>query len=42
MVCESKAALELPPLAAPYALHRTYRYGQIKLTVYHREGEEQP
>ena len=40
MVCESKAALELPPLAAPYALHRTYRYGQIKLTVYHREEDE--
>ena len=35
-------AQELPPVEPPYVLHRTYRYGQIKLTVYHREGEEQP
>ena len=39
MVCESKADRELPPVPAPYVLHRTYRYGQIKLTVYHREAE---
>ena len=42
MVCESKSSQELPPVEPPYVLHRTYRYGQIKLTVYHREGEEQP
>ena len=37
MICESKMSQEFPPVAAPYVLHRTYRYGQIKLTVYHRE-----
>ena len=40
MVCESKVSQELPPLEPPYRLHRTYRYGQIQLTVYHREAEE--
>ena len=40
IVCESSVSQELPPLEPPYRLHRTYRYGQIKLTVYHREAEE--
>lgn len=40
MICESKISQELPVLAPPYLLHKTYRYGQIKLTVYHREGDE--
>ena len=38
MVCESDAAEEPPALSAPYRLHRTYRYGRVRLTVYHREG----
>ena len=41
IVCESKISQELPPVAQPYFLHRTYRYGQIKLTVYHRQGEDE-
>ena len=40
IVCESPLAQELPPLAPPYGMHRTYRYGKIKLTTYHREGEQ--
>ena len=39
IVCESKISQEFPPVDPPYRLHRTYRYGQIQLTVYHREGE---
>ena len=42
MVCESYVDETLPETAPPYTLHRTYRYGRIKLTVYRREGEEQP
>ena len=30
----------LPEMPAPYALYREYRYGKIKLTVYHRGGNE--
>ena len=41
MVCESKVEQELPPVERPYFLHKTYRYGQIKLTVYHREGGDE-
>ena len=40
IVVESAADKTLPPLAGPYALHREYRYGKIKLTVYHRDGNE--
>ena len=40
MVCESKISQEFPPVAAPYRIHRTYRYGQIKLTVYYRGEDE--
>ena len=40
MICESKVSQELPPLQPPYRFHRAYRYGQIKLTVYHREEDE--
>ena len=40
IVAESAADKTLPPLAGPYALHREYRYGKIKLTVYHRDGNE--
>ena len=41
IVCESGAEQELPEVAEPYFLYRTYRYGKIKLTIYHRRGEEE-
>ncbi len=37
IVCESPAEQEMPPLAPPYFLHRTYRYGKTRITTYHRE-----
>ena len=40
IVAESAADKTLPPLAGPYALYREYRYGKIKLTVFHRDGNE--
>lgn len=40
IVAESAADKTLPALAGPYALHREYQYGKIKLTVYHRDGNE--
>ena len=36
IVCESPLDKELPDLAAPYAKGREYRYGKIKVTLYHR------
>ena len=36
IVCESAAESVLPELAAPYARGRDYRYGKIKITLYHR------
>ena len=27
------------PLSAPYRMGRTYRYGKIAVTIYHRDGE---
>ena len=36
MVCESAAEKVLPELPEPYRRGRDYRYGKIKLTVYHR------
>lgn len=41
IVAESAADALLPPVEAPYSLHREYRYGKIKLTVYHRSGNEE-
>ena len=42
IVCESPAQQEMPEMAPPYYLHRTYRYGNIKVTTYHREeGREE-
>ena len=38
IICESTVEQALPETEPPYLLHRTYRYGRIKLTVYHREG----
>ncbi len=40
IVAESAADHVMPPVQAPYSLHREYRYGKIKLTVYHRSGNE--
>ena len=41
MICESPAERAMPELAPPYRVHRTYRYGRIKVTTYHREeGDE--
>ena len=39
IVCESPAQQEMPSLPPPYFLHRTYRYGQVKITTYHKEVE---
>lgn len=41
IVAEHPANMVLPALAAPYRLHRTYRYGKIGLTVYRRSGNEE-
>ncbi len=41
IVCESGVEQELPEVTEPYFLYRTYRYGKIKLTIYHRRGEEE-
>lgn len=36
IVCESAADSVLPELAAPYQKGKDYRYGTIKITLYHR------
>ena len=41
IVCESPMEQEMPEMAPPYYLHRTYRYGRIKVTTYHREEERE-
>ena len=41
IVAESALETALPDLAPPYTLYREYRYGKIKLTVYHRGGNEE-
>ena len=40
IIAESPAEKALPALAAPYGVYREYRYGKIKVTIYHRAGEE--
>ena len=40
IVAESAADKVLPELPAPYRLYREYRYGKIRLSVYHRSGNE--
>jgi len=42
IIAESPAEKPLPAPEAPYALHRAYRYGRIKTTIYRRSGEETP
>lgn len=42
IVCESPMEQEMPEMKPPYYLHRTYRYGRVKVTTYHREeGREE-
>ncbi|MEA4955315.1 MAG: 16S rRNA (guanine(966)-N(2))-methyltransferase RsmD [Pseudoflavonifractor sp.] len=36
IVCESALEKDLPQLPVPYEKGREYRYGKIKLTLYHR------
>ena len=40
IVAESAADTVLPDMPAPYSLYREYKYGKIKLTVFHRGGNE--
>ena len=40
IMAESGVDHVLPPVQPPYRLYREYRYGKIKLTVYHRGGNE--
>ena len=42
LVAEAATDQTLPALAPPYGIHRTYRYGKIGLSVYHRAGNEGP
>ena len=37
IVCESPLDKILPELSAPYGKYREYRYGKIKVTIYHRD-----
>ena len=40
IVAEHPAGRTTPALAPPYRVHRTYRYGKIALTVYHRDANQ--
>ena len=40
IVCESPTDQTMPAAAPPLLLHRTYRYGRVKITTYHREEDE--
>ena len=41
IVAESPLDKPLSALSAPYGVYREYRYGKIKVTIYHREGEKE-
>lgn len=41
IVAEHPADRTLPALAAPYRVHRTYRYGKIAVTLYRRGGNKE-
>lgn len=41
IVAESPMDKALPALEAPYGIYREYRYGKIKVTIYHRGGEDE-
>lgn len=38
IVCESALDKIMPTLPGPYEMGRDYRYGRIKLTLYHRRA----
>ncbi len=38
IVCESAVGKEFPTINLPYEQGKTYRYGQIQLTIYRRQG----
>jgi len=40
IICESTAEKRMPVLPAPYEKGRDYRYGQIQLTAYSRQGSD--
>ncbi len=40
IICESAIEKALPQLPAPYEMGREYRYGKIKLTLYHRRADQ--
>ncbi len=39
IVCESAQDKLLPQLPAPYEMGREYRYGKVKVTLYHRRSQ---
>ena len=39
MIAEHPVDKALPALSAPYRMGRTYRYGKIAVTIYHRDGD---
>ena len=41
IVAEHPVGRAVPALAAPYRLHRTYRYGKIAMTLYRRGANEE-
>ena len=41
IVCESPSSEEMPPVAPPYYLRKTYRYGKTKITTYFREEHQE-
>ena len=40
MIAEHPVDKALPSLSAPYSMGRTYRYGKIAVTIYHRDEDE--
>lgn len=40
LVAECPEDKKLPALSAPYGIYKEYRYGKIKVTVYHRGEDE--
>jgi 16S rRNA (guanine966-N2)-methyltransferase len=41
IIAESPEEKILPLLPEPYGIYREYRYGKIKLTIFHREGDKE-
>ena len=37
IICESPVEQDMPPVAPPYFLRKSYRYGKTKITTYSRE-----